>query len=219
MAKDNPAVAVAGSIAVLQPCGGKEPADGSAFIYQDGWAHARRVRVMRAYQKDEVMKAARENPGWVDFVSGVKKLIAAEENPDDGVLTRDAYELMAPYLGLTSKHPAESFKDAWFLVSGAMVFEGVRLTLWQTKTDKKGRKQVLLGLYCPDGKAAVAADMLLRANFKICTHCHKPFLSQRPKQTACSVNCREAHRAARFYLNNKEKRRHRALARRKKVAA
>jgi hypothetical protein len=199
MKKDNAVVAVPSSVAVLLPCRDKESSDGGAFIYQDGWARARRVRVMRAYQKDELMKAARENPGWVDFISGVKKLIAAEERPDDSVLIRDAHERMAPYLGLTSKRPTEFFKDAWFLVSGAMAFDGVRLTLWQTKADKKGRKEVLLGLYCPDSKAAVAADMLLRRDFKICTHCNVPFMAKRPKQTACSVKCREAHRSARFY--------------------
>jgi len=200
MQKDN-VVAVTGSAAVLLPSRDQEPSDGLAFIYENGWAKAQRVRVMRSYQKDEREKAG---PRWFNFIAGVKKLIAAEQRPDDRVLIQDARELMAPQLGLDTKNQDDTFfKDAWFLVAGAVAFEGVRLTLWQTKKDRKGRSQVLLGLYCPESKAALAADMLLRANFKICTHCNNPFLAQRPKQTACSVKCREAHRSARYYAMKK----------------
>ncbi len=207
---------VSAAVAVLLPCRDKEPSDGLAFIYEGEWARARRVRVMRAYRKVELVKAARENPGWVDFICGVKKLMAAEERPDDRVLIQDAYEKMVPYLGLTSKDPTESFKDAWFLVSGAIAFEGVRLTLWQTKADEKNRKKVLLGLYCPEPKVAIATDMLLRNLLKVCTHCHDIFLAQRRTQTACSIKCREAHRSAKWYALNKRKR---ALKRRKGQAA
>jgi hypothetical protein len=208
------------SVAVLLPCQGQQPSDGQAFIYEDGWAKARRVRVMRAYRREELMGVTKDNPGWVDFVCGVKQLIASEERPDDRILIRDAHEGIAPYLGLTAKEPDEFFKNAWFLISGAIAFDGVRLTLWETKADKKGKKQVLLGLYCPDNKVAIAAHMLLQERLKICTHCHKIFLAQRRSQTACSIRCREAHRSAKWYEANKFKRnRQRALKRRKEQAA
>jgi hypothetical protein len=211
---------VSPSVAVLLPCQDKQPSDGLAFIYEDGWAKARRVRVMHAERENELMKVARENPGWVDFISGVKQLMASEENPNDKLLIPAAHAAMAPWLGLTSKAPTEFFKDAWFAVSGAIAFDGVRLTLWQKKSDEKGRMRGLLGLYCPDSKTAYAAGILLSPRFRICTHCHKHFLAQRSSQTACSVRCREAHRSARWYEANKQKRnRQRALKRRKEQAA
>jgi hypothetical protein len=200
MKKDKP-VAVAGSTAVLLPAENQKPCDGLAIIYENGWAKGRRVRVMRSYEKEERQKA---DPRWYNFIAGVKKLMASEERPDDRPLIQGARELISPQLGLSTKDQDDTFfKDAWFAVSGAVAFEGVRLTLWQTNADKKGRKHVLLGLYCPDRKSALAADMLLRSNFKICTHCNKEFLAQRPKQTACSVKCREAHRSARAYAKKK----------------
>src|SRR5919202_1693963 len=89
------------SVEVLLPCDFDER-DGVAFTHRNGRSNGGPVRVMKAARVEAEIRAFTRNqqPGWLNFVAGVKKLLDAE-NQNDPVLVRDAHKLMAPFLGLT----------------------------------------------------------------------------------------------------------------------
>jgi hypothetical protein len=78
--------------------------------------------------------------------------------------------------------------------------ERVRLVYWLEHKSK----QVGVGLYCPDFKTAVAVHLLLAGAFRVCPRCHKTFAVRHPKQMCCSIECREAHRVARWRARQKK---------------
>jgi hypothetical protein len=125
----------------------------------------------------------------------------------DPVEYRSAWELIAPTFGFDPKKAAapKDLKKSLLLPALAVAFVGVRLTFWWTRPDKQGKQQLLPGLYCPETKTTVAARWLLDRNLRICTHCQTIFLAKRPKQTAHSIECREAHRAVRWHARRRLK--------------
>jgi hypothetical protein len=195
------------SIGVLLPCDYEER-DGVAFTHTKGRSHGGPVRVLRTAKVEAEIRAFTRNqqPGWLNFVSGVKKLIDAE-NQNDPILIRDAHNLMAPFLGFArNENVSEGFKS-WLLSSGGTALEDVKLTFWRRRPDKKGNlPPVRLALHCPDIKTAAAAQILLNPEIRVCTHCQKLFRADKPKQqTACSIKCREAHRQARWHARKDSK--------------
>jgi len=59
-------------------------------------------------------------------------------------------------------------------------------------------------LWCPTMKIAFYARALL-GGIRICPHCDGLFFQDRPDQNYCSVAHREAHRVARWRLQQKKK--------------
>ncbi len=172
--------------------------------------HGEQVRVMQRRElnsKERLSEVAEDKPGWIDFLCGIKKLQALEgELMDDPPEYRTTWELIAPTFGFDPKKaPPRNLKRAFLLPALAVAFEGVRLTYWHTKPDKQGKRQLLPGLHCPDTKTAAAARWLLDPDIRICTHCQRIFIAKRPKQTAHSVECREAHRVARWHARRRLK--------------
>jgi len=201
------ALKVSNSIAVLLPCSFEE-AQGVTFTKEGEGLHGGQVRVMHEKElssRERLSGVAGSNPGWLDFLCGVKKLQGLEDELQDPVEYRSAWELIAPTFGFDPEKTAapKDLKKSLLLPALAVAFEGVRLTFWWTRPDKRGKQQLLPGLYCPDIKTAVAARWLLDRNLRICTHCQKIFLAKRQKQTAQSVECREAHRSLRWWARKK----------------
>ncbi|HEV2116156.1 MAG TPA: hypothetical protein VGR48_09045, partial [Terriglobales bacterium] len=60
-----------------------------------------------------------------------------------------------------------------------------------------------LGIFCPDFKTGVAVHLLLTDAFRVCPRCHKTFEVEHPGQMCCSIQCREAHRIARWRARKK----------------
>jgi hypothetical protein len=74
------------------------------------------------------------------------------------------------------------------------ILAGARLVYWIRKSDM----QIGPAVYCHDFKTAIAIHLILQDTFRVCPHCNTTFLAERPKQMCCSVECREAHRIARW---------------------
>ncbi len=198
---------VSTSIAVLLPSDFEE-AQGVSFTKEGGRLHGGQVRVIHEQELNSMKRlsgVAGGSPGWLDFLCGVKKLQGLEDELQDPIEYRRAWELIAPKFGFNPKEsaPPRNLKKSLLLPALAVAFEGVRMTFWYTKPDKHGKQRLLPGLHCPDNKTAVAARWLLDRNLRICTHCQTIFLATRPKQTAHSVECREAHRAARWHARRR----------------
>ena len=60
-------------------------------------------------------------------------------------------------------------------------------------------------IWCYDMKTAFYVRALLGKGLRICPHCSEPFPQKRPDQNYCSVAHREAHRVARWRLQQKQK--------------
>lgn len=160
------------------------------------------VRVMQVRElssKRHLAKVASDNPGWIDFLCGVKDLQYLQSRGYDPIIHDRAWQEIAPTLGLDIKNPVpKDLMTAWLLPALAVALEGVRMTFWYANRGKDRSQRLLPGLYCPDLKTATAARWLLAADIRVCLRCAKVFLADRPKQTACSIECRESHRVARF---------------------
>jgi hypothetical protein len=76
----------------------------------------------------------------------------------------------------------------------ARALHRVRLVFWIYGPDP----QLGPALYCPEFKTAVAVHLILRDAFRYCPRCQKTFLVEHPTQMCCSIECREAHRIARW---------------------
>lgn len=75
---------------------------------------------------------------------------------------------------------------------------GAQFVLWWTNGTFKP------ALWCPTIKIAFYARALL-GGIRICPHCSDLFFQERPDQDYCSVAHREAHRVARWRLQQKKK--------------
>jgi hypothetical protein len=77
-------------------------------------------------------------------------------------------------------------------------FQGAQFVLWWTNHTFRP------ALWCPTMKIAFYARALL-GDIRICPHCGELFFQDRPDQNYCSVAHREAHRVARWRLQQKQK--------------
>jgi hypothetical protein len=191
-AKRKPFLSVSNSIAVLIECDhGRH--DGLTYLGSSGHMHGCMVRRIRAKEltRKRLMEVASANPGWIDFLTGVKKL--HQLKTDDPVVVADAYKLTAAELKRDPRlePPAKFYSMLVPLLVHAL--EGLHVVFWRTKD-----RQLIPGLLAPDMKAAIAAYWLLSPEVRICTHCNDIFRPKRPKQAACSAKCRDAHRLIRF---------------------
>jgi len=182
---------------------------GVTFTKQGKGLSGEQVRVIDERElrsKERLSEVASGAPGWIDFLCGIKKLQGLEDEFQDPIEYRSAWELIAPKFGFDPKKaaPPRNLKS-YLLPALAVAFEKVRLTFWYTRPDEQGKKLLLPGLYCPDTQTAAAARWLLGRSLRVCTHCQTVFLAKRPKQTAHSVKCREAHRVARWHARRKLK--------------
>jgi len=71
--------------------------------------------------------------------------------------------------------------------------------------------QLRPGLFCPDFKTAVAVHLLLHDTFRVCPRCDKTFVVTHPTQQCCSIQCREAHRIARWRATKRQEKNHGSL--------
>jgi hypothetical protein len=204
-------IGISTSIPVVFPSGAEERSGVCQFCYsvEDGClVKGESVRVLekKEVQSLEVLKkAAGQEPGWVDFLIGIKKLQKFEKKGkfDDPIVEQAAYRLIAPKMGLNpASPPPEKFADTYLMPSLARAFTDVKLAFWHPFP----KTRVFPALRCPDQKSAVAARWLLSSDVRVCTHCPNIFLAKRPKQTACSIACREAHRVARWHARKKKER-------------
>jgi hypothetical protein len=73
---------------------------------------------------------------------------------------------------------------------------GVALKLWWNG------ERFLPALFCPSLKAALYVETLLRSvhggALAVCPRCSTPFVQTRSNKHYCSIQCREAHRVARY---------------------
>jgi hypothetical protein len=76
--------------------------------------------------------------------------------------------------------------------------------------------QLRPGVYCPDFKTACAVKMLF-GNVRVCLHCNALFESERSNQDHCCSQHREAHRMARWRIEQ-EKKKLKASRKRRKQA-
>lgn len=177
---------------------------------------------VRVIADEDVIKNGALNPEWKkrllanewNFICGLNLLFRAEEVRDSKV-AKEAYELLSPVLfgRATTASASEAINlaismlsmkenighDLKELISHAL--NNVRLVCWQRWPDKRPKRAI--GLYCPDHMTAIAAKMIL-GNIRVCLRCHTPFIAKRPKQNCCCVQCREAHRLARWRARKKE---------------
>jgi hypothetical protein len=152
------------------------------------------------FRRDSTVRAEE----W-KFLRGVKMLKSAHER-GDAHAAREAYEMLGPYLYGPPKSPEHAAaielsvnysspeRPLAALITKAL--RDVRIVYWNVG---KGKNVVVTpGIYCPDYKAAVTTKYILETDFRVCPRCHKPFVAKRPKQHCCSIECREAHRVARW---------------------
>jgi hypothetical protein len=197
-------VKVPSSIAILVPCNPSE-ADG-ATVNMDGESpHYRTVRCVWSRELIPLRRIAGSDDAWVNRLIGTKQLRQLEDEAQDPVVRDSAWEHLAPTFGFDSKKtsPPKDFKKTFLLPSLALAFQQVQLVFWYTRLDKRGAQRLLPGLFCPDLKTAAAARWLLDPLLRVCSHCQEIFMAKRPKQTACSLKCREAHRSVRWWARKK----------------
>jgi hypothetical protein len=130
--------------------------------------HGGQVRVMHERElssRERLSKVAGGSPGWLDFLCGVKKLQGLEDELQDPVEYRSAWELIAPTFGFDPKKAAapKDLKKSLLLPALAVAFEGVRLTFWWTRPDKQGKQQLLPGLYCPETQDRRSRSLVARS--------------------------------------------------------
>jgi hypothetical protein len=179
---------------------------------------------VRVIADADVIKNGGLNPEWKErllanewnFICGVNLLFRAEE-VGDSTVAKEAYELLSPLLFGRAMTASASKAinlaisvltikeniglDLEELISHAL--KNVRLVCWQRWPDKRTiRAKRAVGLYCPDHMTAIAAKMIL-GNIRVCLRCHAAFIAKRPKQNCCCVQCREAHRLARWRARKK----------------
>jgi len=193
------------TIAVLIKCD-FEKRDGSAWDKSPEELSGYPVRKLTERDLNEIRKtdATKEkSPIWYDFLKGVRLML--DSRSDDPVAALKAYALIAPelvkigFLRSTEPISPDMVKAGWLPSSLAIALEGIKLTFWNTKPERGGKPRPMPGLLCPDMKSAVAARWLLAPDRRVCPHCQTIFTTKRPKQTACSIQCREAHRSARWW--------------------
>lgn len=193
-------VTVPTSISVLLPAKFEE-SEGVTWTKQGDRLHGEQVRVLQSRElrsKEQLAKIAGENPGWIDFLCGVKDLQHLRSRKYDPLVYERAWSEIAPTVAHDPKSAAPEQLGSYLLVTLAIALDGVRVIFWKTKPDRSGNQRMLPGLYCPDLKTAVAARWLLAPELRICAECAKIFTAARPKQLACSLRCRETHRIKRF---------------------
>jgi hypothetical protein len=157
-----------------------------------------------------------------DMLRALSLLFRAEE-VQDSKAAKDAYELSSPVLFGHPQNardrdtvelaismlslPANLGSDLDMLISHA--FAKARLVCWNWKlstAESDARRPLAerraIGIYCSDYQTAIAAKMIL-GSVRICFRCNKPFIAKRPKQNCCKVECREAHRLARWRAKKK----------------
>ncbi len=201
-------VSVPNTIAVLLEEPDYDKRAGVGYIKSGVYMKGRPVRTVRAKElqsRDLLQQVAGETPGWVDFLCGIKKLQQLEGESRDPVVLRDAYRLMAPTLGFDPKQTVPENFDSMLSLSLVFALDGLRVVFWRTKPNKRGDTRLLPGLFAPNLKTAAAACWLLAPELRVCTHCDRIFIAKRPRQTACKVECREAHRIARFWAKKRGK--------------
>jgi hypothetical protein len=196
-------LSVSSGIAVLVECEYAER-DGLSY-YQSGITlkgrPVRRVRGKELRTRALLEKIAGGTPGWIDFLTGIKKLQQIENAADDPRVFADAYKLMAAELGFDPKKEPKSTFYSMLMPALVHALDGLRVVFWRTNDG-----QLLPGLFAiaPDNmKTAAAACWLLSPELRICNHCDRIFIAKRPKQTAHNAKCRDAHRLIRFRSKRK----------------
>lgn len=95
-------------------------------------------------------------------------------------------------------HPIEAVK---LFATGFIgrVLGQARLVYWFHVSDS----EIGPGIFCPDIRTAIVVKFILGSSFRVCPHCHTTFLAERKTQMCCTVECREAHRIARWRARQK----------------
>jgi hypothetical protein len=104
--------------------------------------HLHQVRVLREKElrsKEHLLKVAGDNPGWADFLCGVKQLQSLKSRKHDPII----WERIAPTFGCDPKRriPHEHL-EGYLLPSLAVALEGTRMIFWFTKPDKQGNREL-----------------------------------------------------------------------------
>jgi hypothetical protein len=97
-------------------------------------------------------------------------------------------------------HKPSPLPDLRWLLSCELseALQEARLVLWWSG------KVFKAAVFCPSLKIAFYTAALLKM-LRVCPHCSEPFIPERPDQDYCSVPHREAHRVARWRLQQKRK--------------
>jgi hypothetical protein len=205
---------VTSQLPVLVPCGANER-DG---IAPTGMNKSCYVRVVSSselnpkglrYKRAAVCGALSEKE-W-KRLRGIKMLKNAHERGDPRA-ARQAYEMLAEYLypPPTSREQeaanwlalnyTDPEKPLAALLTKDLLY--VRIIYWNVG---KGNTVVVTpGIFCPDYKTAINVKMILEQDVRVCPWCHNMFVAKRPKQHCCSIECREAHRVARWREKQKK---------------
>jgi hypothetical protein len=95
----------------------------------------------------------------------------------------------------------EAMGEQWYLPCFATAAVKGSSPVWWMRG--KSRKHVIpfnppqQGMLCPTYEAAIAFRMLFNG-LRICLRCQSLFRQERPNQGCCTIECREAHRVARW---------------------
>jgi hypothetical protein len=174
--------------------------------------HFRAVIALKEALKKRTDAIALENA--LDLLRKAYELRQAE--PQFGAsYTKEAAQGFAKLIGLP---PQEALKHLQFLRAGPRASEDpgwllsyeLSTALWDARfvlwwTNQTFRPAV----WCPNMKTAFYARALLDVvggkGIRICPHCGELFIQDRPDQDYCTVVHREAHRVARWRLQQKKK--------------
>lgn len=174
--------------------------------------HFRAVIALKEALKNRSDTIALENA--LDILRKAYELRQAE--PQLGAsYTKEAAQGFAKLIGLP---PQEALKHLQFLRAGPRASQDpgwllsyelstalwdARFVLWWTNGAFRP------AVWCPDMRTAFYARALLDVvggkGIRICPHCGDLFIQDRPDQNYCSVAHREAHRVARWRLQQKQK--------------
>jgi hypothetical protein len=191
------------SISVLLPCDVEER-DGVTWVSIGDRISGRSVRAIKEDELHPRSEKAKEikrtmSAEELNLLRGIKMLQRLRRK-DDPLGERTAYDLVAPVLW---NEPGSATEARLVRMRQSLIpllsrtLRDVRLVFWLP--GNKDSQGLLAGLYCPDLKTAVSVKWLLGYRVRVCLHCKEIFLADRPKQECCKIECREAHRVARWW--------------------
>lgn len=197
------------TLPILIPCR-QEEAEGTAN-FLSGFAGLGPVRSLRREElnpKNSKVWALLGPEKQKQLVSTIQLLYAVQTK--DPLAIANAYERISeeekPLIKAARSAIASAFKtypsdEIRRILSKELL--PLRLVLWKSKEGK-----LVPAFYSPDLSSGLLLYSLLKAigsegGLAVCPRCGTPFLQKRADQEFCSIECREAHRVARWRAKKK----------------